>query len=150
MKKTLLLSLLALFSLSIFSQEPVIDWKIDQSRADSGSHILKISAKIPHDWYIYGMNMEEGGPLPLFLSFEDVDNTVNSAVFKEISKPKQMFDEVFDMNVNTYMEYVEIECEFVPKGDLSDINLIIDGQACNKKDGSCVQVYKLIKIEIMK
>lgn len=150
MKKTLLLSFLLVLSISIFAQESIVNWKVDQSREETGSHILKISAEIPHDWYIYGMNMEEGGPLPLYLSFEDSENLVNSVEFKEISKPKQMFDDIFGMNVNTYMEYVEIKCIFVPKSNVSTINLIIDGQACNKKDGSCVQVYQTIEIEIMK
>ena len=150
MKKTLILSLLFVISISLFAQESIIDWKIDQSREDTGSHALLISAEIPVDWYIYGMNMEEGGPLPLFIEFEDSENLMHAVEFKEISKPKEMYDDIFEMNVNSYTKKVEIKCIFVPKEGVSTVNLIIDGQACNKIDGSCVQVYENIKIEIIK
>ncbi len=150
MKKALILSLLFIVSISMLAQESNIEWKIDQSREATGSHSLIISAEIPNTWYIYGMNMDEGGPLPLHLSFEDSKNLLHVVEFKEISKPKEMYDDVFKMNVNSYMEKVEIKCVFVPKSDVTKINLIIDGQACNKKDGSCVQVYENIEIEILK
>ena len=96
------------------------------------------------------MNISDGGPLPLYLSFEDAENIVSAAEFTEISKPKEMYDEVFEMKTSSYSGKVEIKCKFVPKKEVKNINLIIDGQACNKSNGSCVQVYETIPIEIIR
>ncbi|PLX05974.1 MAG: hypothetical protein C0596_15880 [Marinilabiliales bacterium] len=149
MKKILTLSLFVFLGVFTFAQESIVTWKIDQSIEDTGAHIMTISAEIPHDWYIYGINMDEGGPLPLYMGIEDADNKVSAYSFIEISKPKEMYDDVFGMTVNSYFEKVEIKCKFVPKTDITEINLIIDGQACNKKDGSCVQVYETIPVELI-
>ena len=96
------------------------------------------------------MNMDEGGPLPLFISFEDAENKIITSEFTEISIANKMYDEVFGMDVNSYTKKVEIKCMFVPKRGTEKITLIIDGQACNKKDGSCIQVYETIPLEILK
>ena len=150
MKSGIILSFLVVFSLISFSQESLLSWDFEQSRQDNGSYVLTIKADIPTDWYIYGMNMDEGGPLPLYLGFEDADNLINSFEFTEIKKAKTMYDDVFGMNLMSYSDKVEIKCVYVPKPDTESISLIIDGQACNKKDGSCMQVYESIPIEISK
>jgi hypothetical protein len=150
MKKTFVIILLAIISFATFSQESIVNWKIEQSREETGSYLLNISAEIPYGWYIYGMNMDEGGPLPLFISFEDAENKIITSEFTEISIANKMYDEVFGMDVNSYTKKVEIKCMFVPKRETEKITLIIDGQACNKKDGSCIQVYETIPLEILK
>jgi hypothetical protein len=150
MKSGIILSFFVIFSLISFSQESLINWNIEQSRQDDGSYVLTIKADIPADWYIYGMNMDEGGPLPLFIGFEDSENLIQKSDFSEIKKAKTMYDDVFGMDVMSYSDKVEIKCVFVPKPDITSINLIIDGQACNKKDGSCMQVYESLPIEISK
>lgn len=149
MKKILTISLLVFIGVFTYAQESIVTWKVEQSIEDTGSHILTLSAEIPHDWYIYGMNMDEGGPLPLYIGIDDADNKVSAAEFSEISKPKEMYDDVFGMTVNSYFDKVEIKCKLVPRTDIKEINIIIDGQACNKKDGSCVQVYETIPVTLI-
>ncbi|MDD2387754.1 MAG: protein-disulfide reductase DsbD family protein [Bacteroidales bacterium] len=149
MKKILIISLLIGFGLISYAQESIVNWKIQQSREVTGSHILIISAEIPQEWYIYGMNMEKGGPLPLFFAIENDDEKVIVAEFSEISKAKEVYDDVFSMNVSSYFDKVEIKCTFIPKSETTEFNLIIDGQACNKKDGTCVPVYQTIPVEII-
>ena len=149
MKKIFAIILFAGFGLSTYAQESIVNWNIQQYREATGSHILIISAEIPQGWYIYGMNMDEGGPLPLFMDIENEDDKVISAKFSEISKAKEVYDDLFLMNVKSYSDKVEIKCTFVPKSEAKEFNLIIDGQACNKKDGSCEQVHQTIPVKIL-
>lgn len=146
MKRFTILTIFTIIAAISFAQEASITWQVEQTRDADGSYILNITADISHDWYMYGMNMDEGGPLPLYLSFEDSDEKTTSVKFEEITKAKTMYDDVFEMDVMSYTDKVHIKCIFVPKTEVKSLDLIIDGQACNKKDGSCIQVYDSIPI----
>jgi hypothetical protein len=131
-----------------FSQENIVEWETSVSRIDDGSYNLVINADIDSDWYIYGMNIEEGGPLPLEFSIEDSENKVFTFSFSEISVADKMFDDVFGMDVMSYTHKAEFKCNFMPKKDINMFNIIIEGQACNKKNGMCVQISENISCEI--
>ena len=148
MKRIVLLAAILTISFGVFSQTNPITWSISQSRVADGSYDVIISADIHHDWYIYGMNIGEGGPLPLVISLEDQENVVHSAHFSEITPAVTMYDEVFGMDVSTYKSHAEFKCNYNPKTAISSITLIIDGQACNKINGSCVQVFENIPFTI--
>lgn len=148
MKQITLISALILLSLTAISQNTAATWNITQSRSEDGSHNLHITANIHPDWYIYGMNIEEGGPLPLHFSFENQNEVVSSAVFTEKTTATTAYDEVFEMNVSSYSNNPEFRCNYVPRPDKTSVTLIIDGQACNKINGSCIQVYQMISLTI--
>ncbi len=150
MKRFTILAIFTILAAITFAQEAPVQWQVEQYRDSDGSYILDITADISHDWYMYGMNMEEGGPLPLFLSFENSESLTSSCVFEEVSKAKTMYDDVFEMDVMSYTDKVHIRCVFVPKADVKSLDFIIDGQACNKKDGSCIQVYESIPVNFLK
>ncbi|MDR2010521.1 MAG: hypothetical protein LBQ22_08560 [Bacteroidales bacterium] len=130
------------------TQESPVKWTVNEPVAYEGGFIINVIAEIDKDWYIYGMQMEEGGPLPLLINFENVVELIEKYEVEELSKAEIVFDEIFGMNVTSHSHLAEIKCFFVPKPGVALLNLIIDGQACNKKDGSCMPVYEIITIEI--
>lgn len=148
MKHILFLTAMLTFSLSIFSQESPVNWTISQERVADGSFNITINADINSDWYIYGMNMSEGGPLPLLLSFENSESSVTWAKFSEITPAETMYDEIFNMDVSSYQHSAAFKCNFVPQTGITALTLIIDGQACNKVNGSCIQVLESIPVAI--
>lgn len=148
MKIFIILTVAVLLSLTALSQEEHVNWSVTQSRSENGSYNLIITADIHPDWYIYGMNIGDGGPLPLILSIENQETVVSSATFSEITEPTVMYDEIFEMNVSSYMHQAKFKCNYVPKTDIMSVSLIIDGQACNKVNGSCIQVYQNITVNI--
>ena len=148
MKLVTILSAIILLSLTAISQENPVVWDITQSRSEDGSYNLHITTDIHPDWYIYGMNIGDGGPLALSFSFENQNDVVSYASFKEITSATNVYDEVFEMNVSTYSNNAEFKCNFVPWPDKTAVTLIIDGQACNKTNGSCIQVYQMVTITI--
>jgi hypothetical protein len=148
MKKIIFIVAILTFSLSVFSQESPVAWQVSQNRVVDGSRNIIITANINPNWYIYGMNMGEGGPLPLLLSFENQGSNVVWANFTEVTPATSMYDEVFSMNVTSYTLQAEFKCNYVPKADVTSLTLIIDGQACNKITGICAQVSQSIPILI--
>ena len=145
MLKNIIIILSLLIGQQIFSQELQTKWFYSINRADDGSFILNLKAEIPDIYYMYGMNIKEG-PLPLEFSFENAENFLIEYNFSEITVPKKVFDDVFGVEVSTYHGLAEFQCKFIPKENISSLNLIIDGQVCNKKDGSCFPLRKEIKV----
>lgn len=148
MKKYISLLIFVFVSLISYSQENIIEWKTSVSRIEDGSYNLIIDADIHSDWYIYGMNIGGGGPLPLVLIIKDSESDFYDVSFSEISTPDKVFDEVFGMEVESYSKKAEFKCNFVPKSGIKYLNLIIEGQACNKNNGLCVQISETISCEI--
>ncbi|MDD3859204.1 MAG: protein-disulfide reductase DsbD family protein [Bacteroidales bacterium] len=148
MKRYILALTLVFVTLITYSQENIAEWKTSVSRIDDGSYNLIISADIHSDWYIYGMKNTDGGPLALEFSIKDSDSNFHTVSFMEISVADKTFDDVFGMEVETYSKKAEFKCNFVPKSGIESFNLIIEGQACNKHNGLCVQISENISCEI--
>jgi hypothetical protein len=148
MKKIVFFAAIMTISLGVFAQAAPTTWTITQNRVVDGSRNLIITADIHHDWYIYGMNMAEGGPLSLEFSIEDAETTVNSARFTEITPGAVMYDEIFEINVSSYTTQAQFKCNYVPKTGVQTLTLVIDGQACNKINGTCIQIIESIPITI--
>jgi len=135
-------------SLSAFTQENPVTWNINQSRSDDGSYNLHINADIQNNWYVYGMNLDEGGPMPLKFDIKNRDNIVDSIDFKEVTQAITVYDDVFTMNVSTYQGKSDFLVNYVPKTDIKSFTIIIDGQACNTENGLCTLIYEEIAITI--
>lgn len=135
-------------SFGIFAQTNPVTWSITQNRVEDGSYNVIISADIHPDWYIYGVDIGEGGPLPLIISIEDRENTVYSAHFSVLTPATTSYDEIFGMNVSSFKSHADFKYNYVPKSDILSLTIIIDGQACNKINGSCVQVFENIPFTI--
>lgn len=150
MKILTLISFVFLMSLSAFSQENPVTWNINQSRSEDGSFNFHIKADIRNNWYVYGMNLDEGGPLPLKLDIKDKEDMVYNADIKEVTPAITVYDDVFTMNVSSYQGNSEFVINYVPKTEINSLTIIIDGQACNTENGMCVLVYEEIPITIQK
>ena len=149
MKKIVLLLMFSFMVLFAIGQEKPVTWQIEILDNSDG---LKIYADINPEWYIYGMNIEEGGPLPLILSFETFDQNLEleDVRFEEVKLGKKIYDEVFGMDVIVYTDKIEILCTFSPKTNVKNFYLLIDGQACNKKNGSCQPFFEKILVNLEK
>jgi len=148
MKKFALSLIIVLVYMVSFSQENIVEWRTNVSRIDDGSYNLVISADIHSDWYIYGMNNKEGGPLSLEFKIEDSENKVFAFTFSEITTPDKVYDDIFGMDIMSYSHKADFKCNFMPKSGITSLNIIIEGQACNKKNGMCVQISEKVTGEI--
>ncbi len=146
--KLLFLVLISLILIPVFANnDNVSEWSYELRNMGGDKYAIVVSAKISEGWYIYGMNIpDDEGPLPLFIGFSELENIEIIEDFYEKEKPSELFDLVFNMTVTYYDN--DSNFKSVVRTENPDGNtLIIDGQACYKKDGACVQVYKEIKIQ---
>jgi hypothetical protein len=137
-----------LINLTIFSQNGRIKWTVSDLMRENDSCVINISALIDENWYLYGMNIEDGGPLPLLISFENEDEIITPSIIYDLSETHLKFDDFFRINVETISDKAEFKIVFMPKKGVENIVLIIDGQICSAIDGKCIAVYEKITITI--
>ncbi|MDR2836579.1 MAG: protein-disulfide reductase DsbD N-terminal domain-containing protein [Bacteroidales bacterium] len=145
-KKILIFTIFFSVNVIVSAQENHVKWIVSEIQTEQDSNVIIINAKIAENWYIYGMNIEEGGPLPLIIElFDEKDEIISGKVY-EISKSHVKYDEVFKMKVETFDTEAMFKYVFrLPEG-MKKMKLVIDGQACNTKDGACLPIYENIEI----
>jgi hypothetical protein len=149
MKKIFFILVILSYGFYSYSQETPVAWSVTDPVSYNEGFVVNIIAQIDTDWYIYGMQMEEGGPLPLLIDIENAVEKVKKYEVEEVSKATIIYDEVFGINVASHSKTVEIRSYFIPQAEEKTFNFIIDGQACSKKSGTCMPLNKTITIEII-
>lgn len=123
-----------------------ISWKFSPSN-NKDSLYINISADIKDQWYLYGENIGEGGPLPLLIEIENTDNIIESQKLISKTKTDLKYDDVFNMNVESYKNKADFQLIYNTKTKNDYITIFIDGQICNSKDGKCEAIYEKYKIK---
>jgi len=94
--------LLILLSLPVAGQimDPV-DWEFEKEQIESNAYELRMTAIIDPGWYIYGMDLEPGGPIPTDFIFEEDDAY---ELVGDVSAPEAevKYDPNFEMDIPMY------------------------------------------------
>lgn len=144
----LLVGILLIINFAFADNDNIVSWNVECVETENNIFEIRLNAKISENWYIYGMNIGDDGPLPLFIGFQETEGLNIIKEFDENEKPKEVFDNIFNMNVSYYEKTANFSSKIKSDGSSDYIMLIIDGQACYTKDGSCIQVYDKIKINL--
>ncbi|MGM0625120.1 MAG: cytochrome c biogenesis protein CcdA [Bacteroidota bacterium] len=125
-----------------------VTWELKTERVDDTHARLIMDASIEDNWHLYTMNFPDGGPIPLYFSFDESDHYRLIEDVKESPEPVESFDDVFGVDIKyqeghaTYTQKIEI----LSTEDFT-ITGLIDGQACFE-DGQCVLVSKDLSFNI--
>ncbi len=94
--------LLIFLNLPVASQimDPV-DWEFEKEQIEANEYELRMTAIIDPGWYIYGMELEPGGPIPTDFIFEENDAY---ELVGDISAPEAevKYDPNFEMDIPMY------------------------------------------------
>ncbi|MFP4064719.1 MAG: cytochrome c biogenesis protein CcdA [Bacteroidales bacterium] len=105
--KQLLTLLLLLFSVTIVRAQILdpVDWQFSQEKLDNNEYELKLTANMDPGWYIYGTDLEAGGPIPTSIDFDAGDGF---ELVGELQYPDAdvKYDPNFDMEIPMYGESV--------------------------------------------
>ena len=103
--------------------EPV-KWSLEVQPQDDGTQALAIKAKIDEGWYVYSQHIEEDGPEPTSVEFDEDPNVEVMGKAEEVSDYKVSgFDKVFEINVTKYKK----EVTFLQKLKVADANKPVKG-----------------------
>ncbi len=109
MKRLSVFSLLIIFASALSAQiiNPV-QWTFETKNVNPDQVDLIFKATISRPWHMYGLNINEGGPVPFSISFE------NTTGFELVGKPRQspkpnlVDDEIFGMKVELHSDKATI------------------------------------------
>lgn len=100
MKKTLLSLLIALISLTGFSQiQNPVKWTYSVENNGTENATLVIKAKIDKGWHLYSQFVGEGGPVPTTIKFNASKEYSLVGKTEESPKPHSIYEELFGMKV---------------------------------------------------
>jgi len=82
-----------------------VDWQFSHEKLDDNEYELKLTANMDPGWYIYGTELEAGGPIPTRIDF---DAGEGFELVGELQYPdaEVKFDPNFDMDIPMYGESV--------------------------------------------
>jgi Thiol:disulfide interchange protein len=107
MKKIFILLCLVLFGAYVQAQifEPV-KWSFEFNDLPSAEKEIVFKAVIDKGWYVYDMNLPEGGPIPTSISFDNIQGA--ELIDKPVPSvtPVTKYDEQFEMTIRSYANTV--------------------------------------------
>ena len=107
MKKIFILLCLVLFGAYAQAQifEPV-KWSFEFNDLPSAEKEIVFKAVIDKGWYVYDMNLPEGGPIPTSISFDNIQGA--ELIDKPVPSvtPVTKYDEQFEMTIRSYANTV--------------------------------------------
>ncbi len=101
MKKIFLSCFLAMFALAAVAQTSNVAWKFEQKKNDDGTITFSATADVAANWYMYSTQPVDG-PLPTEFKFNTGKDYTLVDGIKESPKPKEKYDEAFEVNVKVF------------------------------------------------
>ncbi len=99
MRRLFLLCLSVFFVTLSYAQMEPVSWSYDYEKVGEQEYEIIFSANIQDGWCIYSVYMEEGGPIPTSIVFENEADFQLVGKAKEIGLKEEKFDESFNMNL---------------------------------------------------
>jgi len=145
-------AIITMLLLSVFvnaQQVNPVSWTFSTEQISEQEFYLIMSGNIEADWHLYTINIEEGGPMPMFIEFDESDDYKLVGDMLEFPKPKEVFDDVFNVTVKYHEKTVQYKQKIKLKTQKTfTIEGLLDGQACYDIDGRCVLVTEDMEFKI--
>ncbi len=118
-------------------KEHPIKWSGSIEQLDNGNYRLNLTAQIKETWYLYSQFIEEDGPIPTEIGFEE------KAGIELAGKPTEEgperisgFDAIFNIDVTKYKKQVTFSQEFKAEEELKILKGDVYSMACD--DSHCL------------
>ena len=120
---------------SVFSSAQILEpvkWEFDSKKISTSEYELIFKANIDDTWSIYSMTVEDGGPIPTSISFEESDNySLVGDLFESDKNRKTGHDVVFDMTVSKITKEAVYKQRVKINSEKATINGSVYFQACD-------------------
>ncbi len=112
-----------------------VQWNFELNKIEDNLLDVVFTATIEGSWYLYDINLPEGGPVSTAVHFEKLQGCSLEGALRNVTKPKPYYEAVFEMNLRKH----EKTGIFAQRIRLSDPeNYLIEGyiefMACNNEN----------------
>ena len=138
MKKSFF-TLILFFIVAFYANGQIVNpvsWTFDQKKISETEYELHFNAKIEKGWHLYSDKLSEGGPIATSVVFKNTDFIEIVKKYTPNSKPTQVFDPTFNMDLEYFSN--EVRFDVLVKIDpekVKEISGHIVYMSCN--DESC-------------
>ncbi|MBL7784905.1 MAG: hypothetical protein JNM36_03310 [Chitinophagales bacterium] len=145
MKKIFLLKLCSLIGIfitsSLMAQQTLapVKWQTKLETLGEQEYVVKFSAHLDKGYYIYSVEMPEGGPLPTAFDFSKAKQLTVLGKTEEVSEHiKEGYDQMFEMDVRKFAEEVTFVTKVKLNSTKGTCQIPVDYMVCNEK--SCIKL----------
>ncbi|MDD4431265.1 MAG: cytochrome c biogenesis protein CcdA [Bacteroidales bacterium] len=135
---TILLQVLFLFGfgnpLQAQEKHPV-QWSFELNKVEEGLLDLVFTADIAGPWYLYDINLPEGGPVSTAVHYDKLEGCSLEGALRNISKAKPYYEAVFEMNLRKHEETAVFAQRIrISNPDAFLIEGYVEFMACNNEN----------------
>jgi thiol:disulfide interchange protein DsbD len=100
--RKLLITLLAIFSISSLNAQSTATWQYEQKDNGDGTIDLIFKADVAANWYMYNTRLIQNGPLPTTFELKNIKGFEPVGKLRDLGKPKTKMDESFGLEVSVF------------------------------------------------
>ena len=136
--KTILSGLFFLcFSMSaVFAQVNPVKWSYTFEKIDDATYELTFIAQVDDGWYVYSQFLEDDGPIPTSLNFDENTTVSLLGEAEEEGKKKQGFDNMFQMELTKYSSKMVLKQKIKVSDTPESVKGYLEYMTCN--DSQCL------------
>jgi len=89
----------------LFAEAPEpVKWGFEAQKVSEGVYDLIYTAEIDKNWNVYSQFIEEGGPVPTMITYEDMGGATLDGTATEAGHKKEGMDPIFEMMVIKFLD----------------------------------------------
>lgn len=123
-----------LFSAKLLSAQDInpVSWKFSSEKNSEGQTLLHFTAEIEKGWAVYSQFLEEGGPIPTSIHFEEIKGCEVSPACTEEGEKIEGYDEMFAMEVVKFKKHLELTATVKPGKKCGKIKGYLEYMCCDE------------------
>ncbi|MEA2043028.1 MAG: protein-disulfide reductase DsbD family protein [Bacteroidota bacterium] len=141
MKQFLIFAIFLTIGVQSYAQNhnDAVQWSYEYERSGENEYLLRVKATIKEGWHLYARDFDQGGPIPLEITFKENEGVQFLGETKSLHQPVSEVDEIFGITVKYYDKDVVFEQKIKLKTNQAvQINFSAEGQVCENKSGMCI------------
>ena len=108
-----------------------VRFKVEKKEVNKNTFDVLFTATIDKGWHVYSTSLPAGGPISAAIAIDKSEGVVAEGPLKAIGKEKNVYDDLFEMNVRYFEDAVTFSQRFRTTGGKYDVKGSLVYGACN-------------------
>ncbi len=137
MKYILTFAIAAFFIVMGQAQNEYVSWSAELVKKSADEYEVVLVADIEYKWFLYSQYLEEGGPIPTTIDFEESDAYSLEGKTDELAENSvEVMDDMFGMKLKKYKNKATFVQKIKSKSDLKSVKGSVEFMTCD--DARCL------------
>ena len=114
------------------AQHPSVTWTFLASPSGMQEFTIDIKASLRPGWHIYSQYLNEGGPIPTLITFDQSQDYIPFGKATEFGDQVRFYDSLYEMEITLYMQQVSFRQKIKIINAVKSIHGAIEYMTCNE------------------